>query len=110
MNDLIDRQAAIDAVQKYKCEHGFDYYDCICDVERDLRSLPSVQPERKKGKWIPEYVYVEELACSWVKWKCSCCGYVRNTGWEYTSDGMMPKAHICENCGSEMIGRQNDDT
>ena len=45
MSDLIDRQAAIDAVQKYKREHGYDYYYCACDIERDLTELPSAQPE-----------------------------------------------------------------
>lgn len=38
MSDMIDRQAAIDAL------------DCINGTEEVLRSLPSVQPEQR---WIP---------------------------------------------------------
>ena len=45
MDEYISRQAAIDAVQKYKCEHGYDYADCACDIEKDLKALPSAQPE-----------------------------------------------------------------
>ena len=45
MYDLISRQAAIDAANKYKIEHGFDYYDCACEIERDISNLPSAQPE-----------------------------------------------------------------
>ena len=45
MSDPIERQDAIDAVQKYKCEHGYDYADCACDIEKDLKALPSAQPE-----------------------------------------------------------------
>lgn len=48
--DLIDRQAAIDAIQKYKCEHGYDYADCAYDIEKDLKALPSARPEQR---WIP---------------------------------------------------------
>ena len=44
--DMISRQAAIDAVQKYKCEHGYAYADCACDIEKDLKALPSAQLER----------------------------------------------------------------
>ena len=56
MSDLIERQAAIDAVQKYKYEHGYDYADCACDIEKDLKALPSgeaipVAGLEKQAKW-----------------------------------------------------------
>lgn len=44
-DDLIYRQAAIDVIQKYKCEHGYAYADCACDIEKDLKALPSAQPD-----------------------------------------------------------------
>ena len=43
--DCISRQAAIDAVSKYKKEHGYAYYDCACEIEKDIKQLPSAQPE-----------------------------------------------------------------
>lgn len=45
MNDLISRQDAIDAVSKYKKEHGYAYYDCACEIEKDIKQLPSAQAE-----------------------------------------------------------------
>ena len=38
----------------------------------------------------------------WNKWCCSCCGYIRTTGWEHTSEGKRPNACFCENCGADM--------
>ena len=43
--DLIDRQEAIDAIQRYKYEHGFDFHACAMGIERDIKALPSAQPE-----------------------------------------------------------------
>lgn len=59
MNDDISRQAAIEAICK-ACSMEGDYHKCDgypetsiwCDYLVALRALPSVQPERKKGKWI----------------------------------------------------------
>ena len=46
--DCISREAAIEVVQKW-----FDRIKLNGDICLDgLRSLPSVEPERKKGKWI----------------------------------------------------------
>ena len=44
MSDLIDRQAAIDSVQKYKMEHGYEYCDFANEIENDIKNLPSAQP------------------------------------------------------------------
>ena len=61
MNDLIDRQKVIDALCKSECgwnnaecrhKDGTDF--CVtCDNVKIIKSLPSVQPERKTGRWIP---------------------------------------------------------
>lgn len=44
-DDSISRQDAIEAVGKYKEEHGYAYYDCACDIENDLKQLPSASAE-----------------------------------------------------------------
>ena len=57
MNDLISRQAAIDAICK-SCSTEGDYHKCDgypetstwCDELVALRALPSAQPEQR---WIP---------------------------------------------------------
>ena len=69
MSDLISRQAAIDAVNTAL----FPKINTAKDAEKALRELPSVQPERKKGKWIkgqdvpnrkPYYHLKDALYCS----------------------------------------------
>lgn len=70
MTDMIDRQAAIDAV--HKCT---DYYignlPTMIDKEdayKALSALPSAQPERKEGQWI-QYdngTYYCSLCHSWI--------------------------------------------
>jgi hypothetical protein len=102
MRDLIDRQAAIDAVQKYKCEHGYDYADCAYDIEKDLKALPSAQPERKKGKWI----YGEDDGQD--GWYCSeCNGFVP---WDYEYYGLknidfIDDFKVCPFCEADMVSR-----
>ena len=44
MSDLISRQDAVDAVYYY-IESGYK-----CDIFKELKNLPSVEPQRK---WIP---------------------------------------------------------
>lgn len=47
MNDSISRQAAIDCFW----DENRMVRDCS-DIIKDIRSLPSAQPDPKKGKWI----------------------------------------------------------
>ena len=91
MSDLIDRQAAIDAVHK-----EFDEV-CVWDesgqttaneVENILYEVPSVEPERKKGKWI-----VHDYALGKERYECVECKGRCNL-----------KYNFCPNCGAEMRG------
>ena len=90
MNDLISRQAAIDAL------HMHLIYRMGTDSNKKrlddwINSLPSAQPERKKGKWINEGRIV----------RCSKCkiGYAAVKG--------MKSAltyNFCPHCGADMRG------
>lgn len=94
-SDCISRQAAIDAL------------DCINGVEEVLRSLPSAQPERKKGIWQE----ITEGDCSGydptlagyddpvVGYVCSCCRYGYEK--EMMGDTLF---NFCPNCGADMRG------
>lgn len=81
MAELIDRQAAIDAV-KDAIIHDEQKY-----AEDALMSLPSTEPERKKGKWIDDTF-------------CSECG------WTYEVEpgfiGSVKQFNFCPNCGADM--------
>lgn len=91
VGDMISRQAAIDAMFAL-CDTGETlkenmwrdnpHIDAITD---ELENLPSVTPEKKKGKWIPFDV-------PW--YQCSECGAVRK------NEAFME--YFCPNCGAEM--------
>ena len=49
---MIYRQAAIDAIQKWGLIDGLSEGQAI-EILADEEKVPSAQPERKKGEWIP---------------------------------------------------------
>ena len=84
MSDLIDRQAAIDAVK-----------DAIISAEQPyaedaLRKLPSA--ERKKGKWQRR----KGSDC----WECSQCHAVLEN-----DDLGMHNFYFCYHCGANMMNK-----
>lgn len=89
MSDLIERQAAIKAIEDLQdCYNGFsDTYDKACIIGV-LEEVPSAQ---RKGKWI----YLNGLDA----FECSVCGrqMVRNI-FDY-----------CPWCGAEMTKGEEDE-
>ena len=105
MDDLISRQAAIDALWAERMKHDEEMERNLetCSfalradnkarrnrVEEDIeiiRQLPPAQP--KRGKWI------EGNHANY--WKCSECG-------EVTMESVMgkPRHNFCPNCGAKM--------
>lgn len=102
MSDLIRRQDAIRQICGTNC--SCDPYECGLTMERDgteycidiqlLLDLPSVQPERKKGRWI---VASEDERKQIVWCECSECG--QPMSW-------MP--NYCPNCGTYMRGDSDE--
>ena len=96
---------------EYDCDHGidgcanecpgFEMDDCFKLKEEyrkqwtDLSDIPSVEPERKTGKWI----YTENHC-----WICSECGKhpLKGTGFTPTLDGMRIQWKFCNICGARM--------
>ena len=87
MSDTIRRQAAIDEIARWI---GYLDDDMIGRIQLGLKRLPSVEPERKKGEWIP---YLPEG----LRYKCSECESRYEIPW-----------HFCPNCGSYNGGGNND--
>ena len=116
MNDLIYRQAAIDALndgaelfrrvlddvdvvgnEREKFEWGLGLIESYID---DMKDLPSAQPERKRGAWVGVGFYDED--CGHHLWyACDKCSY--QTTWH-----MKPIFNFCPNCGADMRGEQDD--
>lgn len=100
MNDLIDRQEAIEALKKQMSDWN-DLYNI--PVRRSiviLEQLPSAQPERKKGKWIPQDYNIRNgsiSTCVYYYPVCSECGKSGSEDYSY-----------CPHCGADMGGKQNE--
>ena len=112
-SDTISRQAAIDAVMEYGAI-WMEYTDAMDKGEiaqralnnakstmiRILKELPSVQPEPKKGHWIPR-----ETPDGGEQYECSRCGVL----WEF-NDGSPEdnEAYFCPKCGTRMKGVKHE--
>lgn len=103
MDDLISRQQAIDAI----CEHGTDlerrgitilavanHKQATVDL---LENLPSAQPERKMGRWLPDNTDYYR-----TKFICSVCGESEEV--PTMGFGYAPMWGYCPNCGAMMKG------
>jgi hypothetical protein len=91
MSDLISRQAAIDAVEKYACNTQRTY--------EAIKNLPPVQPKRMKGRWLPDNNFAYEM-----RFVCSVCKeseVVPTIG--FTK--YKPIWDFCPNCGADMRGK-----
>ena len=66
-------------------------YDVV--TAYDIANAPTIEPERKRGKWIWDNKTVFERC------RCSECGYFRQL--------KIPEPDcFCPNCGSDMRGEQ----
>ena len=90
MSDLIDRQAAIDALNKKKIYRPLDSDRwVISDCLNEIVKLPPAQPKRMRGRWEVNPIYI----------KCSECG----------ESFMLIPQNYCPNCGADMREQSHDD-
>lgn len=87
--DLIERQAAIayaisGRVRTLPTTEDGENWIRTAEVRQNLLTMPSAQPERKKGKW-------EFIGGYGYQYRCSAC----ITCAEH-------KTNFCPNCGAEM--------
>lgn len=105
--DLIERQAAIDAIRSIKANYCETADDQILLIDKDvamteLMMLPSAQPERKKGKWI-------ECDTS-EHWKCDQCGERAPMYWDGENMSYAEwLSNFCPDCGVAMMEVEQDD-
>jgi hypothetical protein len=70
MDDLINRQAAIEHFQRIidatntDGSYNLGFIDGLEFCIYDLSTMPSIQSEQKKGKWIDARDYCGEFMCS----------------------------------------------
>ena len=100
MSDLIDRKKALDEISKIDTSiipSGWvkGYVDeTIKEIQRIIRTIPSAEPERKKGEWIYDTERVAGDGWTYSQYHCSECGFQELGG----------LANFCPNCGAYMKG------
>lgn len=102
MSDLIDRQAAIDALRRLYIENPQIDNDFVYDMALDqaddaIKQLPPIQP--KRGRWIKLDMHrgMADHKCTACKQECyvpTCMG--------------EPMYAYCPNCGADMRGGQDE--
>ena len=96
MMRLIDADALIDDCKKYlnKLNPSRDGKECtrIHWLIGILSNAPTIEPERKKGKWEPIVVFD-----GYVDFRCSACHRYR-----FHNGEMRKKYKYCPNCGTKM--------
>ena len=95
--DLISRQAAIDALDKRFDKIPMEQTTEILKLRKDLRGLPSIQSEQKRGRWI----YGED-EYGIDGYHCDKCGFF--VPWDYTHKfiNYIEDYNFCPNCGADM--------
>ena len=86
MADLIDRQAAIDAIQKLNIPEDMCMFEIMSHIEVEIATLPSAQP--KRGKWILN------------RSGAYCCSECMEPCASYFM--MKPRDKFCKMCGAKM--------
>lgn len=97
MIDLISREAALNCFHAWVDKYGDVYTPDEMPEYQAIEALPSVQPERKRGRWIPVTNGRGGHECS----LCHTYAPSFQTGDEWLTD-------YCPNCGADMRGKQDD--
>ena len=110
--DLISRQAAIDALERIfdRCEEieahfpdgdpdktGYKMFPDYMTVWKYLHQLSSAE---RRGRWIEEY------SANHFQAKCSACGKSTLYGITYDLEGNAYYMNYCPNCGARMDGEE----
>ena len=98
---LIDADAALEAIRTMQTYKLFSGDDMIlvdkAQVQTELMMLPSAQPERKTGRWVPVTNGRGGHQCD----RCGCYAPSYQSGTEWLSN-------FCPECNADMRGEQND--
>ena len=79
-------------------QHSNGFNTALVAVKCDLDKVPSVTPERKKGKWEEKAVSDEKVIDEWQSARCSACGKYHTAPYMYYFNNY----NYCPNCGARM--------
>jgi hypothetical protein len=92
MDDLISRQAAIDALEDAGMTNYLatgEFYG-IVNATTVIKNMPTAEPRR--GEWLDRYGDME----------CSCCGFSCDDPY------YLGEANYCPNCGAKMMEESDE--
>ena len=92
MSRLIDGDELLEILRIMK-ERYFDRKIILGKVVEEVKRMPTIDPERKKGKWIPAFDGKFRGGAYWFN--CSECGHI-------VAGGLQSGNFFCENCGADM--------
>ena len=130
MSELIERQAAIDAINSWRGRFSEEYNEAIDDCENSIKELPTIQPEqtgidaREAVYNLAEKIGIHQLFALTVELRGEPIQPERKKGeWiDYTKDGYVEcpfchsatncdgnkdELHFCFSCGADMRGEQD---
>lgn len=64
-----------------------------------IEKAPTIEPERKRGKWLPMFEGMYRSGAYWFN--CSECGHI-------VPGGIQSGYNYCPNCGADMRGEQGE--
>lgn len=65
-----------------------------------IRILSADDKPVVRGEWVCDEQNIKGDV--WNRWSCSECGAIYSRGWAWESEGRMPRANFCPNCGADM--------
>ena len=101
MSRLIDEDVLIEFIEnRYDITWKDDYEggikDACTDILEKISKMPTIEPERKKGKWLPENRTIDAF------WVCSSCGFPSEA---HAANILY---NFCPHCGADMREDQHD--
>ena len=97
--DCVSRRAAIDGTKKEILERDGRFYKGLLVANHVILHLPSAQPERKRGRWLPDNNCYYE-----TRYICSEC----KLPFHVETIMMKPAWRFCPNCGARMEGGDSE--
>ena len=106
MSRLIDADTLTNLIPTpiYTSPDGQDLVQ-MSDVMEAIKRAPTIEPERKTGKWI----YGEDDVAMCDGYRCNKCGFFVPWDYKHKSIDYIKDYHCCPNCYAYMKYEQNED-